>query len=67
MNNPGVDEKGNVLNYRYCENRAAQYIRRYFDSVFAVDPPFEEWEIELHPVRKESYANNFQFVGQLSM
>ncbi len=56
MNNPEVDEEGNVLNYRYCENRAAQYIRRYFDSAFTVDPPFEEWEIELHPVSKDSYA-----------
>lgn len=26
MNNPEIDEKGNVLNYKYCENRAAQVL-----------------------------------------
>lgn len=34
-NNLEVDEDGNVRNYKYCENRAAQYIRRYFDSSYA--------------------------------
>lgn len=56
MNNLEVDEDGNVLNYKYCENRAAQYIRRYFDSSYTVEPPFENWEIELQPVSKESYS-----------
>ena len=56
MNNLEVDEAGNVLNYQYCENRAAQYIRRYFDSTYSVEPPFEGWEMELHPVSEESYA-----------
>lgn len=56
MNNLNVDEDDNVLNYKYCENRAAQYIRRYFDSSYTVDPPFETWEVELQPVSKESYC-----------
>lgn len=56
MNNLEVDEDGNVLNYKYCENRAAQYIREYFDSSYTVEPPFEYWEVELYPVSKEFYA-----------
>ena len=56
MNNLEIDETGNVLNYKYCENRAAQYIRDYFDSEYKVEPPFESWEIELHPVSKDFYA-----------
>lgn len=56
LNNLEVDEEGVVLNYKYCENRAAQYIRRYFDSSYSVEPPFERWEMELHPVSKESYS-----------
>jgi hypothetical protein len=56
MNNLETDENGNVLNYKYSEKRAAQYIRSYFDSSFTVDPPFESWEVELHPVSKDSYV-----------
>lgn len=56
MNNLEVDEDGNVLNYKFCENRAAQYIRRYFDNSYTVEPPFEQWEIELQAVSKEFYA-----------
>ena len=55
MNNLEIDDEGNVLNYKYCENRAAQSIREYFDNTYSVEPPFEDWEIELHPVSKESY------------
>ena len=32
MNNLEIDEYGNVLNYKECERRAAQYIRRKPDS-----------------------------------
>lgn len=56
MNNLEVDEEGNVLNYKYCENRAAQYIRGYFDDSYSVEPAFEQWEIELQSVSKEFYA-----------
>lgn len=50
MNNLEVDEDGDVTNYQYCENRAAQYIRSYFDRDYSVTPPLEGWEVELHPV-----------------
>lgn len=43
-----MDENGNVLNAEYAEKRATHYIRSYCDSDFKVQPPFEEWEIELH-------------------
>lgn len=56
MNNLKVDRDGNVLNYKYCEYRAAQYIRKFFDSGYTVEPLFEAWEMELHPVSKEFYA-----------
>lgn len=55
MNNLELDEYGSVLNYKYCEHRAAQYIRRYFDSDYKVEPPFAVWETELHVVSKDSY------------
>ena len=56
MNNLQLDEMGNVMNYKHCEKRAAQYVKSYFDTTYIVDPAFEEWELELHPVSKESYA-----------
>ena len=55
MNNLELDEEGGVLNYTYCEHRAAQYIRRYFDSDYIVEPPFESWETELYAVSKNAY------------
>ncbi|WP_410497043.1 hypothetical protein QTL86_09240 [Cellulosilyticum sp. ST5] len=55
MNNLELDDDGCVINYKYCENRAAQYIRSYFDSSYKATPPFEIWEGELHPVSKKSY------------
>ena len=55
MNNLELDEEGSVCNYKYCENRAAQYVRRYFDEDYIITPPLETWECELHPVSKEFY------------
>ena len=43
-----IDENGEVLNAKYAEKRATEYIRSYFDSNYEVKPPFEEWETELH-------------------
>ncbi|MDJ1466731.1 DUF7677 family protein [Xanthocytophaga flava] len=43
-----VDEDGMVLNAKYAEKRATQYIRSYCDSDFVVEPPFEDWELALH-------------------
>lgn len=48
VNNLEIGEDGRVLNYRYCENRAAQYIRSYFDRDYQIEPPLEDWEIELY-------------------
>ncbi len=48
MNNLQLDEEGRVLNFRYCEERAAQYIRSYFDRDYKIMPPLDEWEVELY-------------------
>ncbi|ESQ76483.1 hypothetical protein [Asticcacaulis sp. YBE204] len=42
-----LDEQGNVLNAKWAEQRAAQYIRQYVTRDVP-DPPFEFWEVELH-------------------
>ncbi|WP_397447790.1 hypothetical protein [Polaribacter sp. R77954] len=43
-----LNEDGIVLNAKYAEKRAVDYIRSYCDSEFEVIPPYEDWEIELH-------------------
>jgi hypothetical protein len=43
-----VDESGQVLNAQHAQKRAADYLRAYCDRSFKVDPPFEDWELELH-------------------
>ncbi|MCQ8232272.1 hypothetical protein NP490_09440 [Pectobacterium carotovorum] len=43
-----LDEDGNVLNAKYAEKRATDYLRQYCDPSFTVDPPYEDWEVELH-------------------
>ena len=43
-----LDEKGTVLNAKYAEKRAVDYIRSYCNSDFKVDPPYETWETDLH-------------------
>ena len=42
-----VDDNGNVRNAKEAEHRAAQYIRRYCDPDYVVEPPFEDWEVDL--------------------
>jgi len=42
------DDHGNVLNEEQAKHRAAQYIRQFADQTYVVDPPFEDWELELH-------------------
>ena len=42
-----LDDTGNVLNAKWAERRAAQYIWQYVTGIPA-DPPLEEWECELH-------------------
>jgi hypothetical protein len=43
-----LDDAGRVLNHEVAQRRAAQYIRRFVDSSYVVEPPFEPWELELH-------------------
>ncbi len=47
-NNLELDEKGAPLNARYCEQRAAQWLRQYCDRDYIVEPPFAEHECEGH-------------------
>lgn len=43
-----LDEQGQVLNAKYAEKRATDYLKRYCDSSFKIEPPYEDWELELH-------------------
>jgi len=43
-----LDDAGMVLNAKYAEKRATDYLRAYCDPSFIVEPPFENWEVELH-------------------
>jgi hypothetical protein len=43
-----LDEDGNVLNDRYAQKRATDYLREYCCVDFKVDPVYEEWEITLY-------------------
>ncbi|ANS80403.1 hypothetical protein SGUI_3007 [Serinicoccus hydrothermalis] len=43
-----VDERGQVVNARAAQQRAAQYLRSYCDPSYEVVPPLEDWEVELH-------------------
>ena len=42
-----VDSDGRVTNGAVAKRRAAQWIRRYCDPEYVVEPPFEDWEVEL--------------------
>ena len=43
-----LDDNGKVLNAKYAENRAVAYIHSYCEPSFKVEPPYEDWEIELY-------------------
>ncbi|WP_395738220.1 hypothetical protein [Prosthecobacter sp.] len=43
-----LDDQGQVLNAQHAQKRATDYLRSYCDPTFKVDPPFEDWEMELH-------------------
>jgi len=54
------DDDGVPQNAKQAEHRAAQYIRQYCDPAYMAEPPFETWEVELHPpppVRDPSTPN----------
>ncbi|GIH21535.1 DUF7677 family protein [Rugosimonospora africana] len=42
-----VQPDGEVTNTGDAMHRAAQYVRRYCDPTYVVEPPFEAWEMEL--------------------
>ena len=43
-----LDENGQVLNAKYAEKRATDYLKQYFDPDFKVTPEYEDWETALH-------------------
>lgn len=43
-----IDADGRVLNEHVASQRAAQYIRQQVDRAYVIDPPLEQWEIELY-------------------
>jgi hypothetical protein len=44
-----LDENtGQVLNAHYAQKRATDYLRAYCDPSFVVEPPYQDWETELH-------------------
>ena len=43
-----MDKDGEVINAKYAERRAAQWLRSYVDPTYVVSPPFEDWELALH-------------------
>ena len=43
-----IDPSGKVLNREAAQKRVAQYIRQQAEPTYIVDPPFEEWELQLY-------------------
>ncbi|MFD7763364.1 DUF7677 family protein [Streptomyces microflavus] len=43
-----VDADGMVLNDGEAQYRVAQWVRVCCDPSYRVEPPFEDWEMELH-------------------
>jgi hypothetical protein len=43
-----IDKNGDVINAKYAEKRATDYLKLYCNPRFIVEPPFEDWELELH-------------------
>ena len=42
-----MDDRGAPTNAAAAQRRMAQYIRSYIDADYKVEPPFEDWELEL--------------------
>ncbi|GAA2113458.1 DUF7677 family protein [Actinomadura alba] len=42
-----IGSDGTPVNAGHAERRAAQWLRRYLEHDYRVDPPFEHWEFEL--------------------
>ncbi|URZ04289.1 DUF7677 family protein [Clostridium felsineum] len=43
-----MDDDGNVLNAKYAEKKATQFIRSYVDDDYIIEPPLKEWEVKLY-------------------
>ena len=43
-----LNEKGIVINAEYAEKRATDYLKNYCNPEYKINPPFEDWEIELY-------------------
>lgn len=43
-----MDDDGVVINAKYAEQRAVDFIRAYCEEDFEVQPPLADWELELH-------------------
>jgi hypothetical protein len=48
MNNLDIGPDGQPMNSDHATRRAAQYIRQYCQGGTEADPPFEDWQTELH-------------------
>ena len=54
-----LDSEGNVLNAKYAEKRAVDYIKSYCDPYFKVEPPYEYWEINIYIYEHFVFFTNF--------
>ncbi|WP_217428048.1 DUF7677 family protein [Microlunatus speluncae] len=43
-----MDDDGTVLNAKYAERRAAEWLRSYVDPNYSMEPELEHWERALH-------------------
>ena len=43
-----LDENGQVLNAKYAEKRATDYLKQFCNPNFKVEPEYEDWETDLH-------------------
>ena len=43
-----LDESGKVVNFKYAQQRATDYLRSYCVHDFEVSPPLEDWETKLY-------------------
>lgn len=48
INTLELDENGEVINFKHAQKRATDYIRWYDDQSYVIDPPYEDWETDLH-------------------
>lgn len=43
-----LNDEGEVTNFTYAQRRATDYLKQYCNPQFKVEPPYEEWEVELY-------------------